>query len=157
MERIKSKKKQVSNPNNFAHPDDYSRAQREISGDHVSLQEQGDMPQTRTVASPRGQTKPVADPAQRPQYHLDGYGAPVRVFVLGQRDKVFVYYREKEKDGGGQVRVYYAGAVLLGSVTITPLLVTSHFHHNLGQLQHRRHQTIEDVHDELRKLLQQEL
>lgn len=98
--------------------------------------------------------KPVPDPAARPQFHLDGYGEPVLAFRLG---KTPVFFRERQSEDVA-VRVYYAGAVLLGSASSSPTMVTSNFHHNVGaEKQEHRFSSFDDVHVHLQRLLQTEL
>lgn len=143
MERVRPQKKQV-----------------QVTHVAVAPEAQADVPGVTKVVERVRPTKPVPDPKDRPQYRLDGYGEPVRAFTIGMAakkgpgDRVVVRYR-KRGDAEGEVRVYYAGACLLGSVTISPLgNIVAHFHHNLGEAQYTTYKTLDSLHEGLRNLLQ---
>ncbi len=138
MERVKSAKKQP-----------------QVTHVAVVPKEQVDSQDNRILPRVRP-TKALPDPHPRTRYALDGYSAPELAFRIGLRtksgvagDSVPVHVRVR-----GQVRVYYAGQILLGSVTVGELFISAHFHHNLTDEEYQRFDTIEQVHVALRKMLQ---
>lgn len=70
------------------------------------------------------------DPAELPAFDTHGYGPLV---CLGHKTGIALSYRIKGGVvlGDAQVRVYYAGAFLIGVVCISPTLVTASFRHNM--------------------------
>lgn len=142
---------------------DRVKSKKPMQVTHVAVvpEDQADSPETRIVERVRP-TKAVPDPAQRPQFSMDGYGPPELAFRIGLKtksgsagDSVPIHFREKQHDKDSKVRVYYAGAVLLGSVSFAPSSIVAHFQHNLGAEQFTKCDSVEALHDHLRKLLQQ--
>jgi len=113
--------------------------------------------------------KPGPDPVDRPMIDPHGYGKPQFAFTSGlggmthinkgkspiEEKMVKVFYREKwDKENDARVRIYYAGKLLIGSATLTPLLISSRFLHQLAGDSHQRHADEKALHKHIGELLE---
>lgn len=103
-----------------------------------------------------GRVVPARDPAKRSRFMLDGYGQPKKAFSIGdKKQSVTIYFRvrQTESEAKEEVRVYYAGKILLGSACLTPMLITGSFDHNMEAEPVQKYKSEAELHDALRLLL----
>jgi len=94
----------------------------------------------------------IPDPAERPTIDPHGYGATVKAFRVS--NEITVRYREKLHDDGSKVRLYYIGALALGTAIFSPTMISCSFLHKLKGEDHARLKDEKHLHEHIRKLLE---
>lgn len=109
-------------------------------------------PVVRRTSKVRTERRP--DPIELPKVDPHGYGEPE---LLAAATGVLMSFRSKLYGDGSEVRLYYAGALLLGAASILPIsVVAATFRHNLFGADHLEFDTVEDFHRTLYAMVQQD-